>query len=138
MRRRACPSRIGRSTASSPATCSTCSARRTSVACSKEAHRVLDPEGLLCLASLTRGRTVPARIVTRLWETIWSHRPQLVGGCRPISIGRYARRDLWAIHRQRTVTTAAVTSEILIAGKQPSARREEDGAPSAVPGRGHE
>ena len=49
-----------------------------------EARRVLRPGGRLALASLSPGRTAPARLVTRLWQTVWSLNPALLGGCRPL------------------------------------------------------
>ena len=50
-----------------------------------EARRVLRPGGLLALASLAPGRTPPARLVTRLWQALWSLNPALLGGCRPLA-----------------------------------------------------
>jgi ubiquinone/menaquinone biosynthesis C-methylase UbiE len=52
-----------------------------------EACRVLRPGGMLALASLAPGRTPPARLVTRLWKTIWRLNPALLGGCRPLRLG---------------------------------------------------
>jgi len=40
-----------------------------------EAHRVLEPEGRLCLASLTRGRAGVAHLVTSAWDWVASRRP---------------------------------------------------------------
>jgi ubiquinone/menaquinone biosynthesis C-methylase UbiE len=81
----------------------------------KEARRVLAPDGLLCLVSLTTGATRAARLLTRGWETLWLLRPALVGGCRPITIGGHLPRTTWRIRHRETVTTLAITSEIVVA-----------------------
>jgi ubiquinone/menaquinone biosynthesis C-methylase UbiE len=83
----------------------------------REAHRLLRPRGLLCLVSLTFGATAAARGVTRLWQTIWSLRPALVGGCRPIELGHRLRPDLWTIRGDTVVTTIGISSEVLVAVK---------------------
>ncbi|MDQ4070028.1 MAG: class I SAM-dependent methyltransferase, partial [Actinomycetota bacterium] len=36
-----------------------------------DAHRVLRPGGRLCVAGLTYGATLPARIVERAWRAVW-------------------------------------------------------------------
>src|SRR5438128_10680181 len=47
-----------------------------------EAHRLLRPEGLLCLVSLTHGTRWLSRLLTGLWTGIHRLTPTLVGGCR--------------------------------------------------------
>lgn len=84
-----------------------------------EARRLLAPGGLLCLASLTTGATGPARLLGRTWKTVWSLRPALVGGCRPITIGDHLPRTTWTIRHHQTATTLAVTSEIVVASTTP-------------------
>ncbi len=81
----------------------------------EEAHRLLAPGGLLCLASLAAGTTGPARLLTRVWRALWSLRPALVGGCRPISLGDHLPPASWTIRHHETVTSFAVTSEVVVA-----------------------
>jgi ubiquinone/menaquinone biosynthesis C-methylase UbiE len=82
-----------------------------------EAHRLLVPGGLLCLASLTTGTTLPSRLVTRAWETLWSLKPALVGGCRPITITDHLDQTAWTLRHHQTVTTLAITSDVVIAAR---------------------
>jgi len=79
-----------------------------------EAHRVLTPGGKLCLSSLTRGITLPSRIVSSLWMAIFRIRPSLVGGCRPIRLGSYVDRDRWQIEHRKVLIPFGVPSEVLL------------------------
>ena len=56
-----------------------------------DAHRVLRPDGLLCLVSLTHGTTRLSRAVTATLDPHPPLRPSLVGGCRPIELRNYLR-----------------------------------------------
>jgi ubiquinone/menaquinone biosynthesis C-methylase UbiE len=80
-----------------------------------EAHRLLAPSGLLCLASLTNGTTRPARLLSRVWHTLWSLKPEIVGGCRPITIRDHLDQTTWTLRHQQTITTLAITSDIVVA-----------------------
>jgi ubiquinone/menaquinone biosynthesis C-methylase UbiE len=79
-----------------------------------EAHRVLIPGGKLCLASLTRGVTLPSRIVSLLWTAVFGMRASLVGGCRPIRLEPYMDQERWQLEHRRVVTPFGVPSEVLI------------------------
>jgi ubiquinone/menaquinone biosynthesis C-methylase UbiE len=81
----------------------------------REAERVLTPDGRLCLASLTFGDTPAARLVTRLWLAVWSRRPEIVGGCRPLHLADRLDPGAWTIHHRAVVTTTGISSEVLIA-----------------------
>jgi ubiquinone/menaquinone biosynthesis C-methylase UbiE len=81
----------------------------------REAHRLLLPGGLLCLVSLTPGATVVARGITRVWESLWSIRPELVGGCRPVTLVDLLDLDQWTIRHHTVVTTLGVSSEVVVA-----------------------
>jgi ubiquinone/menaquinone biosynthesis C-methylase UbiE len=81
----------------------------------EEARRVLVAGGLLCLASLTAGTTRPSTLVTRAWQTLWSLKPALVGGCRPITIINDLDGTAWTLRHRQTVTTAVITSEVVVA-----------------------
>lgn len=83
-----------------------------------EAHRLLADSGLLCLTSLSEGATPPARLLTRIWRTLWSLRPALVGGCRPLTITDYLDPTSWSIRHHTRITTLAITSEVVIAAKR--------------------
>jgi ubiquinone/menaquinone biosynthesis C-methylase UbiE len=80
-----------------------------------EAHRVLQPGGRLCLASLTHGVTVASRIVSALWSAVFRLRASLVGGCRPIRLDPLFDRRGWTIEYRNVVTPFCVPSEVLIA-----------------------
>ena len=54
-----------------------------------EAHRVLTPDGLLGIASLTNGYTPGSRLVSATWRGLHAISPWLVGGCRPIVIEHF-------------------------------------------------
>ena len=79
-----------------------------------EAHRVLTTGGKVCLASLTRGVTLPSRIVSLLWMAVFRMRASLVGGCRPIHLEPYMDRERWQLEHRRVVTPFGVPSEVLI------------------------
>jgi ubiquinone/menaquinone biosynthesis C-methylase UbiE len=80
-----------------------------------EAGRLLSRGGLLCLVSLTFGATAAARAVTRFWQGIWSLRPELVGGCRPIRLADRLASERWAIRHHTVVTTFGISSEVVVA-----------------------
>ena len=79
-----------------------------------ESHRVVSFRGKICLASLTRGVTIPSRIVSSLWMTVFRIRPSVVGGCRPIHIESYVDNEQWQLEHQRVLTPFGVPSEILV------------------------
>ena len=83
-----------------------------------EAHRVLTPEGRLCLTSLTRGTTSVSRIVTWVWTRVHHWRPQLVGGCRPLALRDHLPAQGWRIAHRNVVVAYGIPSEIVIAQKR--------------------
>lgn len=80
-----------------------------------EAHRVLVPGGLLCVAGLAHGQTMLTRIVSRIWQRVHALRPALVGGCRPISVQDYLASDGWRITHSALVSRYGIPSEALVA-----------------------
>ena len=84
-----------------------------------EARRVLRPGGALAVASLAPGRTPPARLVTLLWERVWRVNPALLGGCRPITLGRLLDPDYWSVLAHFPVTDWFLSSEVLVARLRP-------------------
>jgi ubiquinone/menaquinone biosynthesis C-methylase UbiE len=80
-----------------------------------EAHRLLQPGGLLCLVSLTTGSTPIPHLVASLWSLVFRLRPGIVGGCRPIRLTSYRAIDAWDHLHHGTVTSWAVSSEVFVA-----------------------
>lgn len=80
-----------------------------------EAARTLAPGGLLCLVSLTHGRSPAGRLLTAAWERLWRLRPQLVGGCRPTDLRPLLAGPSWDVRTVRVVTQLAVASQVVVA-----------------------
>jgi ubiquinone/menaquinone biosynthesis C-methylase UbiE len=80
-----------------------------------EAHRILAPGGLLCLASLGPGSTWSSRLVCRAWSAVNSLAPALLGGCRPIEILPLLALERWSVSFSRTVTGFAVPTHVVVA-----------------------
>jgi len=83
-----------------------------------EARRVLRPGGRLAIASLSPGRTVPARLVTRLWQTVWNLNPALLGGCRPLRLGGLLDPEEWVVLSCFPVTDLALSSDVVLATRR--------------------
>ncbi|HSD11768.1 MAG TPA: class I SAM-dependent methyltransferase [Candidatus Binatia bacterium] len=86
----------------------------------QEAHRVLTPDGRLCLVSLTHGTTSISRLVSRVWTRVHGRRPNWVGGCRPIGLRDFIQDRLFQVEYRNVVVARGIPSEILIARKRPS------------------
>ena len=84
-----------------------------------EAHRLLRPEGLLCLVSLTPGPTWFSRLVAGLWTGIHRLEPSLVGGCRPLELQMLLPAFGWQLVSVNVVTAFGIPSEIVVAKPQP-------------------
>ena len=87
-----------------------------------EAHRLLSPEGLLCLVSLTPGPTWFSRLVTGLWTDIHRLAPSLVGGCRPLELRTLLPASSFHLEYGKKVTAFGIPSEIIVAKRQPEGR----------------
>jgi len=84
----------------------------------REAARLLAPEGLLCLVSLSTGFTRISRLVERMWTRVHSFRPWLVGGCRPIELlGLLSEAD-WEIRHHRRLAPFGIPSEVVIVARR--------------------
>ena len=83
-----------------------------------EARRVLQPAGLLALASLATGRTAPARLVTRLWQAVWNLNPALLGGCRPLQLRTLLDPADWEPLAGSTVSDWFLSSDVLVARRR--------------------
>lgn len=79
-----------------------------------EAHRVLVPDGKLCLVSLTPGTTPASRLVSSLWMAAFRMRASLVGGCRPVCLDPYMDRARWRPEHDKVVTPFGVPSRVLV------------------------
>lgn len=79
-----------------------------------EAYRVLNVGGMLCLVSLTEGRTFLSQTVSAVWASIFRLRASLVGGCRPIRLEQYINQDYWELEYRNVVIAFGVPSEVLI------------------------
>jgi SAM-dependent methyltransferase len=87
-----------------------------------ETHRLLRPEGLLCLVSLTPGPTWFSRLVTGLWTGIHRLSPSLVGGCRPLELRTLLPASSFHLEYVHVVTAFGIPSEIIVAKRQPEGR----------------
>jgi SAM-dependent methyltransferase len=85
-----------------------------------DAQRILRPEGLLCLVSLTHGHTLLTRLVSSAWTMLHRWNPKLVGGCRPIELRDFLSGDCWRVRHQEVVPAWGITSEVLIASRRAS------------------
>ncbi len=83
-----------------------------------EAHRVLAPEGLLCLTSLTYGTTPLSRLVMGGWQLRYQLQPASVGGCRPIAVLDFLDSHMWALRHHTHSTTRGLASEIVVAARR--------------------
>ena len=83
-----------------------------------EARRVLAPDGLLCAAGLTFGQGGIARFVSRGWTSVWTRRPELVGGCRPVRLVDALDPETWDVRHRGTVAARGIASEVVIAGRR--------------------
>jgi SAM-dependent methyltransferase len=79
-----------------------------------ESHRLLAPDGRLCLAGLTWGRGPASRAVSALWDALHALRPEWVGGCRPLCMRSLANDARWREWHHAVVTGWGVPSEVLI------------------------
>jgi len=80
-----------------------------------EAHRLLRPGGHLCLAGLTWGDDLLARILSGSWAAVHALRPEWVGGCRPLRMHRFVAEGAWTVSHHEVVRAWGVPSEVLIA-----------------------
>jgi hypothetical protein len=87
-----------------------------------EAHRLLRPEGLLCLVSLTPGPTWLSQVVTGLWTGIHRLAPSLVGGCRPLDLRVLLQAHPFHMEYIHVITAFGIPSEIIVAKCQTEGR----------------
>jgi hypothetical protein len=51
------------------------------------------------------------------WEGIWSLRPEIVGGCRPVEYGDYLSPVEWEVDHRSVVNSFGISSEVVVARK---------------------
>jgi ubiquinone/menaquinone biosynthesis C-methylase UbiE len=83
-----------------------------------DTHRVLAPEGLLCLTSLVQGTTRASRAFSTAWSMLARRAPALLGGCRPVVLADLLDPDCWAVHTDTTLTARGVPAGVLVAERQ--------------------
>jgi ubiquinone/menaquinone biosynthesis C-methylase UbiE len=83
-----------------------------------EAYRVLQPDGLLCLVSITPGVTFLSRIMMRTWQFINKLNPILTGGCRPVRLRRFVQEKKWSVVYHQVLSKYGVAIEIVIARRR--------------------
>jgi ubiquinone/menaquinone biosynthesis C-methylase UbiE len=80
-----------------------------------EARRVLRPDGLLGLVSLTDGPSLHSRLVTMTWRGLHSISPWLVGGCRPITLRSFFSNAQWRVQYRNIIVRFGMPSEVIVA-----------------------
>jgi len=83
----------------------------------RQAHRMLRPDGLLCLTGLSTGVGPLSRSVARIWSWVQAHRPSWVGGCRPIDVLPLLSGSCWQVRSHTKLVAFGITSEVLVARK---------------------
>lgn len=81
----------------------------------REAHRMLRPDGLLCLSGLSSGFGFASRIVAGVVSWIQSVRPSLVGGCRPVDLLPFLPESRWQVQHHSKVAALGIPSEVVVA-----------------------
>lgn len=80
-----------------------------------EAARLLAPEGLLCLVSLTHGTTRLSRVLSSAWAAMAGRWPSLLGGCQPVDLRLLVPRRQFDLVHCEVEVRLAVPSQVVIA-----------------------
>lgn len=80
-----------------------------------EAHRLLVPDGLLCLAGLSTGSGLLSKGVAWMISRVHSLSPRLVGGCRPLELCRFLADERWQLRMRQPVAPFGIPSEAIVA-----------------------
>ncbi len=84
----------------------------------REAHRILGPDGLLCLSGLSSGIGLTSRFVASVVGWIQSLRPSMVGGCRPLDLLPFLKESEWQVQHHSKVVAFGIPSEIVVAKRR--------------------
>ena len=79
-----------------------------------EAHRALQPDGLLCLVSLTQGVSPVSHFTMSVWQQLFSMNPAWVGGCHPTELMDHLSVKQWNVHHQEVVVAWGIPSEVVV------------------------
>lgn len=88
------------------------------VAVLAEAHRILEPGGILAVTSLSKGSGFVSRTAARAWSAVHRLRPSLVGGCRPLDLEAYLAPDRWRILTLERLAPYGIPSEAVVAERR--------------------
>jgi len=83
-----------------------------------EARRMLRPGGLLCLAGLSTGVGPVSRTVASILSWIQAHRPEAIGGCRPIDLLPFLTASAWQVCHHAKLVSFGITSEAVVAKRR--------------------
>jgi len=81
----------------------------------REAHRMLRPDGLLCLSGLSTGIGFTSRIVAGAVSWTQNYFPSLIGGCRPVDLLPFLAESEWQVQFHMKVVAWGVPSEVVVA-----------------------
>ena len=81
----------------------------------EETHRVLSPDGLLCLVSATHGRTPLERGIMGFFAALHALSPSFVGGCRAVDLLAFLRPGRWRVEHRNVTSKWGIASEVLVA-----------------------
>jgi ubiquinone/menaquinone biosynthesis C-methylase UbiE len=95
-----------------------------------QAWTLLRPDGLLCLTSLTFGRTPMSKLAIAIWQRVHARWPEKVGGSRPIALSSYLGPASWKIVHSSTSVSRGVPSEIVIARPRGHGATNDDAGPA--------
>lgn len=84
----------------------------------REAHRILEPGGLLCLSGLSTGSGPLPRLLSRIWAGIHALRPALVGGCRPLDLLAWLPSEHWRVRHHAHLAPFGVPCEAAVAERR--------------------
>ncbi|HXZ77442.1 MAG TPA: class I SAM-dependent methyltransferase [Streptosporangiaceae bacterium] len=84
-------------------------------------RRILAPNGRLCLASLSQGERLFERAISRTWMGLWRVAPQVLGGCRPISMSALLERG-WQVEHHSRVHRLGLVMDVVVAA--PNTRQQ--------------
>ena len=79
------------------------------------AFEVLEPDGLICLAGITRGPGLISGMVMGAWSAVSRLSPVWVGGCRPVVLTSHLDPTDWSIEHREVVISWGVASEVIVA-----------------------
>jgi ubiquinone/menaquinone biosynthesis C-methylase UbiE len=80
----------------------------------EEARRVLAPDGLACLASLTHPQGPLSRALALVCGALYRISPKLLGGCRPIGLREFLPADRWTVEHHEIFCVCGVCTEVVV------------------------